>query len=145
VVDGNNVTLGSMLSGTSYGLTILTSTGYVLDLAWDLSRYPSQIWYTAASCGTGGSAYLNDGYSGAGGQTMWGKAVVWSGSWNSYMVPESVSGTTGMSTSVAFTAASIDNPTCYAEVGTRSGWKLVKITNAALGLPVTLSTPLKLQ
>jgi hypothetical protein len=142
VADGNNVVLGRMLSGSSGGLTVLTSTGYIVDLAWDLSVYPSQIYYTA-TCGAGGLAYLNDG--GNTGSTMWGKTVVWSGSWNSYMVPMTVSATTGMSTSVSFTSAALDNPDCGGSSGTRSGWQLVKITNAALGLPTTLKTPLKLQ
>jgi hypothetical protein len=147
VLDGNNVVLGKLLEGNASGLTILTSSSHVLTLAWDLSRKSAMIDYTLASCGAAGSAYLYDSDTVVG-NTMWGKAVVWSGAWASYMVPATVSPTTGMSTTALYAAVSTEDAShsCYAySVPSAHGWLLTRITNAALGLPATLVTPLKLQ
>jgi hypothetical protein len=142
LVDGNNVTLGRVISAYQYGATVLTSTGYIVDIPFDGVFYPAQIYYTAAGCT--GTAYLNDGNGGNPPfQTMGGKYVVYSGSMNSLMAPATVVG--GVSTGEAFTSATIDNPGCGANAGSRSGWKLVAVSRATVGLPATIATPIKLQ
>ncbi|WP_243303801.1 collagen-like protein [Geothrix oryzisoli] len=145
VLDKNNVVLGKVTRADSYGYTVLTSTGYLLDMSWDGTVYPAQAWFTTYTGGVcSGTVYLNDGNGGTGGALLWGKTAYWVGSKNSFMVPQNVNGS-GMSISVSFTSQGIDNPTCYASGGSASGWQLTTITNAALGLPATIVAPLKLQ
>ena len=142
LVDGNNVTLGTIITSDRDSATVLTSTGYQIDIQFDGTFRPAQIYYTSASCA--GTAYLNDGMGGTGPFTkISGKWVVWSASANSLMVPATVSG--GTATGESFTASTIDNPACGPSAGTRSGWKLTTITRSAVGLPNAIATPLKLQ
>jgi hypothetical protein len=143
VLDANGVVLGKVTRADSYGYTVLTSTGYLLDMSWDGTVYPAQAYFTTYTAGVcSGTVYLNDG--GNTGSLLWGKTAYWVGSKNSFMVPSTVNAA-GMSTSVSFTSQGIDNPTCYAAGGSASGWLLKTVTNAALGLPPTVVAPLKLQ
>ena len=75
---------------------------------------------------------------------MWGKSACWVGSKNSFMVPQTVNAS-GLSISVDFTAAGLDNPTCGESSGLASGWLLKTVTNAEVGLPATIAVPLSLQ
>ncbi|MFC0223568.1 hypothetical protein [Nocardioides zeicaulis] len=132
LTDGNSNAIGKVVSMDSYGISFVTSTGYQLWVTWDGMASPGQIYYTAPCASAGsGQAYLNDG--GISGQPNFGKSAVYSGSLNSWMVPATV--TSGYTTSVSFTSASIDNPNCYASSGTNSGWLLKTATRAELGLP----------
>ena len=75
------------------------------------------------------------------------KAAVWSTARASYVVPATVSTTTGMATTVSYMAAASEDASqpCYVQTnGFGYGWLLTKITNAALGLPANPSLPLKL-
>ncbi|WP_037409916.1 collagen-like domain-containing protein [Candidatus Solirubrobacter pratensis] len=142
LIDGNNVTLGTVIASGSSSATVLTSTGYQMDIPFDGKFYPAQIYYTGGSCS--GTAYLNDGQGGTPPfGAMNGKWVVYSGSLKSLMAPAGVSN--GVATAEAFTAATIDNPDCGPDTGTRSGWKLTPITRSAAGLPDTIAMPLHLQ
>jgi hypothetical protein len=139
--DGNNVKLGTVLSSGSSSASVLTSTGYQVDIPFTGDFYPAQIYYTGASCS--GTAYLNDGGSGSGPfGAIAAKWVVYSGSRHTLMAPATIAN--GVSTAEAFTASTIDNPDCGANAGTRSGWKLVAISHATAGLPNTIATPLRL-
>lgn len=130
------MTLGRVLSSNRDQVTILTSTGYLIDINWDGSFDVGQIWYTGASCS--GTAYLNSG--GATPKVISGKWVVYSGSFSTLMRPLNV--TAGVSTSVGnITVQSIDNPTCGSAT-TGHGWELVAITNTAAGLPATIAGPI---
>lgn len=144
LVDGNNVTLGRVLSSSRDGSTVLTSTGHQVFISYDGVFYPAQLYYTGSN-GTG-TAYLNDG----GGGTITevekinGKWVVYSGSFASLMEPDTV--VNGTEANTTFTALSIDNPTnSNFAAATRSGWKLKTITRAAAGLPATIALPITLQ
>ena len=144
LVDGNNVTLGRVLSSSRDGSTVLTSTGHQVFTSYDGVFYPAQLYYTGSN-GTG-TAYLNDG----GGGTITevekinGKWVVYSGSFASLMEPDTV--VDGTEANTTFTALSIDNPTnSNFAAATRSGWKLKTITRAAAGLPATIALPITLQ
>ena len=138
------MTLGKVVSAPGGGVggpefqqvSILTSTGHLVTLQWDGTFAPAQIYYTVANCT--GSAYLNDG--GSPGQKIYGKSVAYSGSLNTLMAPTTVAN--GTSTSVSFTSAAIDNPTCGPSAGQNSGWALSAVTHAAVGLPATISAPL---
>lgn len=130
--DANGVTLGDVVHMDSYGVSFISSTGYLLSVAWDGTSSPAQIYYTSSCANVNsGQAYLNDG--GTPGQVNFGKAAVYSGSLGSWMVPATV--TSGYTTSVSFTSASIDNPDCGASAGSNSGWLLETATRTALGLP----------
>jgi hypothetical protein len=134
-------TIGKLVYADMYGFSVLTGTGYIVGFNWDNSKSPAQIYWTSSNCT--GTAYLNDGWGGSGDpQIMFGKSAVWSAKANSYMVPYTV--TNGYSTSVTFTAATIENPTCYASSGTDSGWRLKTVTNAALGVPDSITLPFTL-
>lgn len=144
LVDGNNVTLGRVLSSTRDGSMVLTSTGHQVFISYDGVFYPAQLYYTGTN-GTG-IAYLNDG----GGGTITevekinGKWVVYSGSFASLMEPDTV--VDGTEANTTFTAQSIDNPTnSNFTAATRSGWKLKTTTRAAIGLPETIALPITLQ
>ena len=144
LVDGNNVTLGRVLSSTKEGTTVLTSSGHQLFIPCDGVFFPAQIYYTGTN-GTG-TAYLNDGGGGTSGETekINGKWVVYSGSLASLMEPDTVVDGTAVNTT--FTAQSIDNPTnSNFAPASRSGWKLKTTTRAAIGLPATIAVPITLQ
>ncbi|WP_211237951.1 hypothetical protein [Holophaga foetida] len=114
-----------------------------MDMQWDGTCYPAQVYFTTFSGGVcGGTAYLNDGSGG--GAVIWGKTAYWVGSKNSFMVPSTVE-TSGISLSVPFYAAGIDNPTCGGAGNDANGWLLKTITNSELGLPTTITAPLVLQ
>jgi hypothetical protein len=136
------VTLGKVISFARDAATVLTSTGYQISIPFDAVLKPAQIYYTGAGCT--GTAYLNDGNGGTPPfDAISGKWLVFSGSMSTLMEPATV--TAGASNGEAFTAATIDNPTCGASAGTRSGWKLKAITRAAAGLPAVIATPIKVQ
>ena len=118
--------------------TVVTSTGYTLDIPWDGQFRNAQIYYTGASCT--GDAYLNDG--GTNGQTISGKWAVYSGSMNTLMAPATTAN--GVATSGGLTSAAIDNPACGTSSGTKSGWKLTPLSRSAAGLPNTITLPLRL-
>jgi hypothetical protein len=142
LVDGNNVTLGRVISSGRDQVTVLTSTGYQTSIPFDGVFKPAQIYYTGAGCT--GTAYLNDGNGGTPPfDAISGKWLVYSGSMNTLMAPATV--TNGFSMGEAFTAATIDNPACGASAGTRSGWKLQAITRTAAGLPADIATPLTMR
>ena len=106
-----------------YGVSFVTTEGYLVSTGWDGVTYPGQIYYTQPCATTAnGQAYLNDGWGGSQSQTMLGKTAVFSKSRNSWMVPTTV--IDGYSTSVAFASQSIDNPDCGASSGQNGGWLL---------------------
>jgi collagen triple helix repeat protein len=142
LTDANGHVLGKVVSadGGGYGVTVATSTGYLLTLGWDGSLYPGQIYYvgtSAAKCS--GTAYLNDG--GETGSVISSKVIEFSGSENSMVVPATVS--KGTSTSVAFgNVTGIDNPTCMGGYpANESGWQLTPLSDAAAGLPGSGDVP----
>lgn len=142
LVDGNAVNLGRVVSTTREAATVLTSTGYIVTIPFDGVFKPAQIYYTGAGCT--GTAYLNDGNGGTPPfETIGGKWVVFSGSQNTLMAPATV--VSGFSTGVSFTAATIDNPTCGASAGLRSGWQLTAISRVTAGLPASIATPITMQ
>jgi len=142
LVDGNNVTLGKVISFSRDAATVLTSTGYQISIPFDAVLKRAQIYYTGASCT--GTAYLNDGNGGTPPfDVISGKWLVFSGSMNTLMEPATVA--SGFATSEALVAATIDNPACGASAGTRSGWKLKPITRTAAGLPAVIATPITVQ
>ncbi len=139
--DGNNATLGSVTSVDMYGISIVTSTGYLVYINWDGTMGAGQIWYSGAGCT--GTALLNSGGPGAG--PIYGKTVVYSGSRASLMAPTTV-GANGLESASSIMAATIDNPTCMASPGTSDGWQVSAIAPATVGLPrlPPFTTPLSM-
>jgi hypothetical protein len=145
LVDNNSVTLGTVLGFNFNGsVNIITSSGYVMDVLMNpigTDDFPiSQIYWTAAGCS--GTAYLNDG--GTTGSQKYYKQACYSGSAGSLYA---LAGpyTNNTATSVSFTAATLENPTCGASAGARSGWLLTALTHATAGLPTTIAYPLTIQ
>jgi hypothetical protein len=139
--DGNDVSLGNVVGMASWGITVLTSGNYMLDVAWDGSMYPAQAYYTGADCT--GVAYLNSAGSPG---VIYAKSVVYLTTPKSLAVPDTnaAGGAFGSSSMIA---AGIDNPTCGSSSGPQQGWKLKPVTPADIGLPAgsgdgQLATPL---
>ncbi len=143
VYDNNGVKLGALsFYGWNY-VEVITSGGYVVDILLQpvgTQYFPiSQIYWTGAGCT--GTPYLNDGYGGSSPQQRYSKILAFSGSSGSLYTMSSPN-SYGMSTSVAFTSATIENPTCMGSSGTAGGWAMTAITKTAAGLPNTIAYPL---
>ncbi len=147
--DGNGVTLGKVIAAYSTGATVLTSTGYLIDITFDGIMFPAQIYY--AGTNGSGNAILNDGMGGTltTPPRFIGKYIVYSGSRASLQEPSAL--TNGIEVSIAMSTQSIDNPTnSNFTATTNSGQLLQNITNAAAGLPDFISagqfqTPITIQ
>jgi len=137
--DANGVSQGNLIAfDNSFKFTVENS-GYLYLVGADGAFPTAQIYWTGASCT--GTPYLNDGAGGAGGKMTISKRVIYSAQANSlYSMSNPNAG--GISTSVSFTAASIENPTCMAAAYTASGWALTPTTPAAIGSTAS-GTPLK--
>jgi hypothetical protein len=141
------VKLGTLLTASGNSIAIYTSTGYfvsVLAGPSGVDNFPSsQIWWTGAGCT--GTGYLNDGTGGAGGVLRNAKILVYSGSHHA-LNKLSNADANGVATSVGSIAGStIENSgNCTASVTTDAGWLLTPITNAAAGLPTTITYPLSI-
>jgi hypothetical protein len=140
--DNSNVMIGKVLSADAYGLTVLTSTNYIISLYWDGFYVDKQILFTSGGCA--GVAYLYD--DGLSRNTIFGNTAYWVAMKNSFMVPAtSIKNTTQ---SVTMLPASLSTGLDCLQVldGTsQTGWHLTTITNTALGLPSSIVTPLRLQ
>ncbi|WP_435745901.1 hypothetical protein [Nocardioides sp. SYSU DS0663] len=130
VLDANGGLIGTAVSIADAGLTVMTSSNYLLNVGWDGSLYPAQAYYTGAGCT--GTAYLNSGWSEAG--PIYAKTLVYLGTPNTLAVPDTAVGAMS-APNVALTAATIDNPECGASAGTRHGYQLKHVSAAAVGLP----------
>lgn len=138
--DASNRKLGTVVEASQYGVTIVTSTGHLLNVEWTGEMYPAQIYYSGSNCT--GTAILNAGWSEAG--PIYGKTVVYSGSLSALMVPVVVN-TNGTSPLRSMSTASIDNPLCMPMSGTHHGWELTTTTPTAVGLPgYPFQTPLRM-
>lgn len=124
--------LGTIIAMSEYQpyVTILTSTGHLVSVAWDGTVGAGQIYYTGGSCT--GTAYLNSG--GADTYPIFAKGVFYSASMGTLMVPANPDAN-GLAQNEAFTSASIDNPSCYASAGAVHGYELEAVTPTAVGLP----------
>lgn len=85
VKDANGNPLGALISFFGSGVTV-SSQGYIINLGLDGLFLTSQIWWTASGSCTG-TAYLNDGFGGSGGQPIYYRSVQYSGAANSLLVP----------------------------------------------------------
>jgi hypothetical protein len=142
--DNTGTTLGTIL-GLSFdgAVTIMTSSGYVVNILMDpdgTHKFPiNQIYWTVAGCT--GTPYFNDGQGGTGGEKRYYKQLVYSGVTSS-LYEMSSPNANNVSTSVSFTAATLENPSCGASAGTRSGWALTAKTLTSVGLPSSITYPL---
>jgi hypothetical protein len=137
-MDANGVTLGRIVEADRYGVRVVTSTGYLVDINWDGTFPIGQIWYTGASCT--GTAILNSGSPDP--DKIFGKTLVFSRAFNTLMAPSTV--VSGVATGGgSVPVQSIDNPTCMA-ASSGNGWTLTAVTAAAAGLPTTILGPLSI-
>ena len=141
LVDGNDIVLGRVIGIDREAATVVTSTGYQLEVPFDGVFRPAQIYYSGANCA--GDALLNDGGQLTSGDpttvNISGKWVVYSGSQSTLMEPDTV--VKGVAANSTMTAATIDKPDCGDSAGLRSGWRMKPITRAAAGLPATMALP----
>ena len=85
VRDANGNVLGNIVAVYGSGVTV-SKNGYVISVGYDGLFFASQIWWTgAAACN--GTAILNDGWGGDGGQPIYYHSVQYSGQANSLMIP----------------------------------------------------------
>jgi hypothetical protein len=142
--DNNNVKLGAITTVGRSTATVITSTGYIVDILFTpdgTNEFPiDQIYWSGANCT--GTPFLNDG--GTTGSVIYSKMLCYSGKTGSLYSMASPN-TNGCSVSVSHpAAATIENPTCMSGGGT-SGWSLTAITNVAAGLPATIVYPLTIK
>jgi hypothetical protein len=136
--DKNGVSQGYMLGFNGFYFTVEYS-GYFYWIAADGTFSGDQIYWTGSNCT--GTPYLNDG--GIGGEPMFAKGLVYSAKTNTlYTLANPNAG--GISTSVALTALSIENPNCQnlASASPEDGWALTPTTPSAVGSTAT-GNPLK--
>lgn len=144
--DNANVKLGTVLSVSSSNVTIVTSTGHIVNVLFSPDGNDdftsSQIWWTGSGCT--GTPYLNDG--GVGGQQRFSKFLVYSGAANQ-LYTMSNPNTNGVSVSGPIpTVVSIENSgVCSSSGGGTSGWAMTPVARTTVGLPTTISYPLSVQ
>ncbi len=142
--DDNNTRLGSIISfGRSYA-TVITSTGYIVDILLTpngTNQFPiDQIYWSGSNCT--GTPFLNDG--GITGSVIYSKMLCYSGKTGLLYAPSNPNAN-GCSISTAHPpAATIENPSCMSGGGS-SGWNITFITFTAAGLPNTIFYPLTIK
>lgn len=153
--DKNGQLIGALMGIWQSGFTVLTSTGYVLDINYDGTFYPAQIYYSNSNCtgtawyNSGGSAYQYPAYY-TPSQILKKTAVYSRGLGQLMIVDPATVDANGGATDTCQLVAAIDNPTCQVQSGTTAGWtgpaacgwKLITATRATLGLPTTITPPL---
>jgi hypothetical protein len=135
--DKNGVSQGNLVSFDNAFYYTIQNAGYFYRIGADGTFPTGQIYWTGANCT--GTPYLNSG-SGAG-HTRIANSLVYSAMANQLYTLSSPDAN-GVSTSVAVTSQSIENPTCYASSGSVAGWAMTPVTPAAIGSTAT-GTPLK--
>jgi hypothetical protein len=141
LIDSNNVTLGKAAAVNDYGVTFITSTGHMVFVEWTGTIPTGQVWYTNSACTA--NPHLNSG--GSDPDPLFGKTVVRLHTGNKLMVPSNV-GPNGVSLAQPVNVVAIDNPTCGSHPATpRWGWPLMEVTRAQVGLPASITAPLRLQ
>ena len=145
--DAGGQTVGKYTGGGSPfiggdNFEIVTSTGYVAQIAPTGAVAPIQTWFTGTNCT--GTGYVNDGQN-TGGEVLPGKWVVGLPSLSAIGVPATVAAN-GTTTSEVATMNSIYNISsgCRNETTptSHSGWKLRTATRTEVGLPATITAPL---
>jgi hypothetical protein len=146
VVDGNGVVLGRVLQApTSLGpfsfqqYAVLTSTGYVVNFNGDGSSPTVALWFSGANCT--GSAYALQGN--APGMQVQANFTIWNGAKGQYYAPANADAS-GLSTIVSSTFMSNGDSACNTG-GAVNGLLMTPLTNAQVGLPATVASPLKVQ
>jgi hypothetical protein len=142
ILDANNVNLGTLIDFGDYGVTGMTSEGYLFSISWQGAYFDSQIYSSQAACGNGGSLWLNAGTTDP--SEMFAKSLVYYGYDDNLYVPANANAN-GVATSVAFSAASLWNYGSCSGAGNNGGWLLSLVTRASVGLPATITAPLTLQ
>lgn len=149
--DGNDVALGKVVGFDQYGLSIVTSTGYMLYVGWTgVPQTFQQIMFTGGSCSAGATKWLNTGTTSA--RPISGRMAIYSGTIDSYLVPANVAAD-GTATSVAMagvtnqeqTRVSSNAGTCGTGSSTAYGFLLRTATAAEVGMPTTIATPLTVE
>lgn len=140
LLDGDGEVVGTVISATGWGVSVVTGSGHIAAFQWDGTMYPAQIYYTGAGCT--GTAYLNSGGSTT--VPFSGREVQWSASMGTLMVPTDLDAN-GIAPLVTVSVLTMDNPGCNGSPGNQQGWKLAARTASAVGLPsYPLATPLSL-
>lgn len=139
--DDNNTKLGTILDVNRATVTVITSTGYIVDILMTpngVNRHPiDQIYWSGSNCT--GTPFYNDG--GVTGSIIYSKTLCYSGK-TGLLYSMANPNANGCSVSIAQpVAATIENPTCMTGGGS-SGWSLTSVTNATAGLPNTILYPL---
>lgn len=155
--DKNGQTLGTILAINSSAFTVLTPNGYTLDINYDGTLVPDQIYFTATDCN--GTSYLNSGSSAYNYPSsykphwMLKKTAVYSAVHSQlYLIDPALINANGAAQDSCLLLNSIENSAsgCSNQTGTTSGWtgyaacgyRLVTTTRATLGIPATITPPL---
>ncbi len=141
VRDANGVVLGTLLSVTRTGVTLINSSGYQYSLNWNGTVANQQTWYSGANC-TGTPVLNNGGTSGA---IAYGKTAFRSTAGQFYKITTFNANFEAVSVNNLITPASIDNvgTGCSASSGSGGGWALTAINSTDVGIPATIVPPLQ--
>jgi hypothetical protein len=118
-------------------VALLTSTNHLVYLGLDGSVASAPLYWTQAGCT--GVAYLN---TGGGAATLYSKVVVRSEVNGSLYAP-SGGNNNNIAAAVSLTSAATENPTCATSGGSRQGIRLSAVSRSAIGLPGTITPPLR--
>jgi hypothetical protein len=145
--DKNGTSQGYLINYDSFFYFTVEHSGYLYQVGADGTFPVGQIWWTGPNCT--GTPYYNDslGSSGGGAQRL-ANNLIYSAKTNELYTLSSPN-SLGISTSVAITASSIENPTCMSSPGPVGGWALTPTTPAtvgstATGSPLTVPVPFQL-
>jgi hypothetical protein len=164
VVDGNGVVLGRLLQVIGNGMlrnlgvttdydqlnifsydqyTFLTSTGHVVSLGGDgtPANTPAFGWSGAGCTGT---PYVAAGSFGVGAKILASKTV-YSVILGQFLAPGNADAS-GLATSATFPLGSVDTlGACSPASGSEAAFLMTPLTNAQVGLPATIKSPLHVQ
>ncbi len=142
--DASGFDLGTVVSADDYGITVLSTTGYIAWYGWDGDMGDGQYYFSGSSC-TQGTAYLNSGSNDP--QKMYAKSVYYHPRSDQLLVPSNIGGD-GMATSVGnLSPGSFDNyGSCSSPYNSSGhGWAMQSISASAAGVKMSPSLPLTLQ
>ena len=141
VRDAGGAKLGTLVSLTGNGATVITPAGYLVTLTWLGAIATSQIYWSDTNCT--GTPYINAG--GSPPRATWGKQVYYSAVAGKIYVAAGADGN-GQSWATSITGLdALENPACGNNAYSATGvYPVEEKTRADIGLPGTIVLPMTL-
>ncbi|MBN2530914.1 MAG: hypothetical protein JXR76_31295 [Deltaproteobacteria bacterium] len=140
VVDNNDVTLGTVLTVDDYSVDFLTSTGHIVELDWDGLGDATYTYFLSSNC-TGPAFKYISGANYASQGIHWGYIGT-----GTTPIPFTYSPVDAGAQTPASRTTGSDPGSCFSYTTVRDvTYNLTQTTNAAIGLPATISGPLTVE